>query len=212
MKEWIKLKNKALIVCCENDLNLKVFEKSHYIVGVERGCLDLIHKSILIDDAISDFDSVTKKEIQHIRDNVKNFVKLNEEKDFLDGVAAIQHVINKYNINDISIVLKPTKRMDFNLSIIELVEYYNVKIINDFSLAFKLKKGRNVLEYFRYDSFKYVSLFPLKNSIITIKNMKYCVEEMLFEKHKTVGFSNELINQLNPEIITNEEVIIIFTK
>ncbi|AKU79430.1 thiamine diphosphokinase [Spiroplasma turonicum] len=206
------MKTKALIVCSETNINISVLKDKYYIVGVERGCLDLIEKNVNIDYAISDFDSVTKKEFEVINSKCKNIFKLKAEKDTLDGVAAIEYVNNNLKVNEILFIVKPSKRVDFNLSIIELVYKYNVKILNDDSVVFKIDSGITNLEYKKFDSFNYLSLFALKDSIITLKNMKYSVKDYNLAAFSSNAFSNELKNEQDAEIISNNELMVMFTK
>ncbi|ASP27955.1 thiamine pyrophosphokinase [Spiroplasma corruscae] len=206
------MKNKALVVCCESEIDITKFSDTHYLVGVERGCLDIIKKKRKIDLAVSDFDSVTKDELKLIESNSSKLIKLDCEKDNIDGIEAMDFTTEILGVSDITAIIKPTKRIDFNLSVIELINKYNVKIINDFSILFKLKKGITELNYLQYESFTYVSLFPLEKTNITIKNMKYNVENLIIDKLSTRAYSNEMLYNVNPILEIDNDLIIIFTK
>ncbi|QHX36919.1 thiamine diphosphokinase [Spiroplasma sp. BIUS-1] len=205
------MKDKALIVISETNINLKPFEKSHFIMGIERGCLSLIEKNIRIDLAMSDFDQVTNQELESIKVNANEFIKLDSEKDFLDGIAAIKY-LKENGYKDITMVVKPSKRYDMNLTIIEYVFKHELKIINDDSIIFKIKKGINCLEFNNYQDYTYVSLFSLEDNVITIKGMKYEVEKANLEALNSFAYSNEFIPYVNGEIEVEKEAMIIMTK
>ncbi|AGR42389.1 thiamine diphosphokinase [Spiroplasma diminutum] len=205
------MKDKALIVVSKTNINLKTFENTHLMVGVERGCLDLIEKEIKIDLAISDFDQVISEELELIKENSKEFIHFNSEKDFLDGIATINH-LNSLGYNDLTMIVKPSKRYDMNLTIIEYVFKYNLKIVNDDSIIFKLKKGENKLDFDKYQDFTYVSLFSLKDNQITIKDMKYEVNEVKLDAYNSFAYSNQFKPYINGIINLKEEAMIIITK
>ncbi|SYV95467.1 Thiamine pyrophosphokinase, partial [Mycoplasma putrefaciens] len=65
---------KALIVTAETNINLEIFnDNDNFIIGVERGCLDLIKKKIKIDLAIGDFDKVDLSELELIKQTAKKY-------------------------------------------------------------------------------------------------------------------------------------------
>ncbi|WP_338984734.1 thiamine diphosphokinase [Spiroplasma endosymbiont of Diplazon laetatorius] len=205
------MKDKALIVISSTELNLKPFVENHTIIGVERGCLDLINKEIQIDIAMSDFDQVTDEELNLIKSKTKEFIQFNPEKDYLDGIATINYLREK-NYKDITMVVKPTKRYDMNLTIIEYVFKNNVRIINDDSVIFKLNIGENEIEFDKYQDFTYISLFCLKDNEISVKDMKYEVENVKLEAFNSFAYSNQFIPYVNGKIKVKEETIIIMTK
>ncbi|AUB31947.1 thiamine diphosphokinase [Spiroplasma floricola] len=202
---------KALLVISKTNINLKLFEKTHLIVGIERGCLDLIEKQVSIDISMSDFDQVTDSELKLIKEKSKEFISFNSKKDFLDGIAAIYH-LKSMNYKDITMVVNPSKRYDMNLTIIEYVFKHNLKVINDNSVIFKLNSGENSLDFNNYQDYTYVSLFSLKENIITIEGMKYEVKEANLEAFNSFAYSNEFISYVNPKIVCKEELMIIMTK
>ncbi|AUM62906.1 thiamine diphosphokinase [Spiroplasma monobiae] len=205
------MKDKALIVISKTNVNLKAFENSYLIVGVERGCLDLIEKNINIDLSMADFDQVTEEELKLIKNNSKEFNKLNPEKDFLDGIAVIEE-LKARGFKKITMVVNPSKRYDMNLTIIEYIFKHEIKIINDESVIFKLKKGQNEIEFNNFQDYTYVSLFSLKDNIITIEDMKYEVNEVELKAYNSFAYSNQFISYVNPKINLKEEAMIIMTK
>ena len=84
----------AHIVCGSPNLWLPT-TLTGYIVGVDRGALKLIEKHFDFDAAIGDFDSVSKKQRQLIKDKVKNMLELPANKDLTDCEAAVEYVVSK---------------------------------------------------------------------------------------------------------------------
>ncbi|WP_342258891.1 thiamine diphosphokinase [Spiroplasma endosymbiont of Dioctria linearis] len=205
------MKDKALIVISETNINLKNFEKTHLIIGIERGCLDLIKKDINIDIAMSDFDQVTQEELEIIKSKAKKVITFNPEKDYLDGIAAI-HYLHDKNIKDITMIVNPTKRYDMNLTIIDYVFNHNLKIFNEKSVIFKLNSGENVIDFNKYQDFTYISLFSLKDNEITIKGMKYEVKNIELKAFNSLAYSNQFLPYVDPKIAIKDEVMIIMTK
>ncbi|ALD66742.1 thiamine diphosphokinase [Spiroplasma cantharicola] len=205
------MKDKALIVISETNINLKHFQKTHLIVGIERGCLDLIKKDISIDIAMSDFDQVTQEEFQIIKSKAKKTISFNQEKDYLDGIASILYLKEK-GIKDITMIVNPSKRYDMNLTIIEYVFKHNLKIFNEQSIIFRLNAGENTIDFNKYQDFTYVSLFSLKDNKITIIGMKYEVANVELKAFNSFAYSNQFLPYVNPKIVLEEEVMVIMTK
>jgi len=75
-------KKVVLIVATPSQLNFDRYNSEQFfIIGVERGCLDLIEKKIRLDLAISDFDQVLPEELVLIKNYALQFTQLNLDKD-----------------------------------------------------------------------------------------------------------------------------------
>lgn len=203
---------KAIIVAAETKLNYDLFnQKDYFFIGVERGALDLIQKKIPMTLAIGDFDKVTKEEKKLITKHVSNVVDFPKEKDYLDGELAVKKA-QELNASQIFFVANPTKRYDKNLSIIDLVLKYNIIFFNEDSIIFLLKKGHNVLDFGQYQDKNYISFFARKLTNLSIKNMKYDVENLKLDVYENTCISNSFLPNLNAEIITDQELICILSK
>ncbi|AGR41521.1 thiamine diphosphokinase [Spiroplasma taiwanense] len=202
---------KALIIISPTNIDLKNFEKNYFIVGVERGCLELIKQNINIDLAISDFDQVSKAEKELIKLKTKEYIELNPEKYYLDGISALEE-LKKRKYDDITMIVNPSKRYDMNLSILEYVFNYNLTILNDDSIIFKLNPGKNILNFNNFQEFTYVSFFAKENLKISIKNLKYEVDDLFLIAYSTRAFSNCFIPYKNAIITLDKELIVIMTK
>ncbi|WP_338969532.1 thiamine diphosphokinase [Spiroplasma endosymbiont of Labia minor] len=202
--------NKALIVAAENNLNLSYY-KNFYKIGVERGCLDLINKNMILDLAVSDFDNVSKTEKNIIEQKAKKFIQLDTEKDFLDGEIAIQNAI-KNNCNEIIMIVKPTTRYDMNLSVFDFIFRYDVKIISENSISFKLEKGENILSFSKFQEFRYISFFSKNNTTVTIKGLKFEINSFLLEPFSTRLISNTFFENKDGCIFADNFLICVISK
>ncbi|PPE05018.1 thiamine pyrophosphokinase [Entomoplasma ellychniae] len=204
---------RVLIVCSESNINLNMFNNhNNFIIGVERGCLDLISKKIKIDLAISDFDRVLPAELAIIKDYAIKIDVQNCEKDYLDGELAILKAKEMYPNAPIVFISKQTKRYDMSLSAINLVKNYDIKFVNDETLIQKLPKGINELSFSNFEIYTYISFFAISHTKISIKNMKYNVKDFEFNSFDNKCISNALIINQNPIISTSKEIIVIASK
>lgn len=205
------MKTKFLIITCETNLDFSYYQKDYFIVGVERGCLDLIKKAINIDLAIADFDHVTEEELSTIKTNAKDFIWLDEEKDDLDGIFAVKKAY-ALGATEVVFVAKPTTRVDMNLSILELCYKYRVKFLNDQTVAFCLNAGETTLAFDKYHDYTYITFFPMHETNITITGLKYCVSDLKLLPSSTRAFSNCFVYNVDGKIKSSKPLLVIFNK
>ncbi|ATG97536.1 thiamine pyrophosphokinase [Mesoplasma lactucae] len=209
------MKNKiALIVTTKTDLNYSYYNSDKfYIVGVERGCLDLIDKNIKIDLAISDFDHVLDGELDLIKSKAKKFIQLKSDKDELDGIAAIEYVNEIIKPESIKFVSKPTKRYDMDFSVLDILnKYHNVEIFNDDSLLKRFEPGENEIIFDNHQDMTYISFFSLENNNhIQLSDLKYEYDGNL-DVFSTRCISNAFISYKNPKIKNEKPLIVVMTK
>jgi len=62
--------------------------KGNFVVGVERGCLNLIKNGMQSDVSVGDFDSVDDDEQCLIQSNAEKFIKLDTSKKMTDTAYA----------------------------------------------------------------------------------------------------------------------------
>ncbi|AVN64282.1 MULTISPECIES: thiamine diphosphokinase [Mesoplasma] len=202
-----------IIVTAKTNINLNIFNNvESFIIGVERGCLDLIDKKIKIDLAISDFDQVLDEEIEIIKSYAKKINKLSSEKDYLDGEIAIIEAKKISSTANIIFIANPTKRYDMNFSILNLIFKYGIKLINDESVIFKLNKGETELSFENFQVYTYVSFFSKVDTKITLKNLRYECENLELKAWENTCISNAIVLNKNPIIYSDDEIICIATK
>lgn len=204
------MKDKFLIVTCETKIDFKEYDETYFIIGVERGCLDLIKKNICIDLAVSDFDQINAEELKLIQSYAKEIEILKFEKDLLDGTVALETAY-KLGAKEIVFIAKPTARIDMNLSIIELCCKYRAVLLNDNSLAYCLTVGKNKIDYQQFLNYKFITLFPITPTIVSISGLKYEVLNLKLSQFSTRAFSN-CFNKKNATITTDQPIMIIFNK
>ncbi|ATQ35380.1 thiamine diphosphokinase [Mesoplasma entomophilum] len=202
-----------VIVTSKTKIDLSVFNNDQtYIIGIERGCLDLIEKNIKIDLAISDFDQVLDEELEMIKSYSKRIQILSGEKDLLDGEVAIKEAKKISSTANILFIANPTKRYDMNFSILNLIFKYGIKLLNDESVIFKIPSGKTELEFSNFQIYTFISFFSKVDTTITLKNLKYECDKLELKAWENTCISNAMVLSKNPIINTNNEIICIATK
>ena len=129
---------KALLVLY--NCNLNNFNNDYdLIIGIDRGAYNLASNNIKMDIAYGDFDSVNEAEFELIKKYSKKIVKLNPIKDLSDTYQ----VIKDYKNYDITILggIYGKRIEHFYSNLLSLINYDNIKIMDENSLIIKCKKG-----------------------------------------------------------------------
>ncbi len=158
----------AIIVCGANKVP---YDKYDYkcLIGVERGCLNILHRGLDLDVAIGDFDHVTLSEKDTIRNYAKQIVELPADKDLIDGEAAIQYAWQQ-NCKRILLICDGSE-IDFIGTLFFLASKYGVVVQNSQSYMFALQQGFNELPVLK--AYNKISFIALETAEITIKNLVY---------------------------------------
>lgn len=207
-------KKAVLIVTVPSQLNFDRYNNEQFfIIGVERGCLDLIEKKIRLDLAISDFDQVLPEELALIKNYALEFSQLNLDKDWLDGLVALETARKLFPQTPIKFVAKPTKRYDMNLSILDIMNQYDdVEIFNEHSLIKKIPAGTREIDFNNFQEMTYLSFFSLKdNNHLILENLVYPYQGTL-DVFSTRCVSNAFIAYQNPKITNSEPLVVIMSK
>lgn len=69
--------------------NKEVFNQASHIIGVDRGSLEGLHQGLSIDVAVGDFDSLTKDELDYVKQHVPIVKQYPAEKDETDTEIGI---------------------------------------------------------------------------------------------------------------------------
>lgn len=171
-----------------------------YKIGVDRGALKLIEKGIELDVAIGDFDSVTNKELQTIRDTVKKVVELPTEKDVTDCEAAIEHAVKK-GCRVIHLYGVTGARFDHQFATIVLLLKYakqdvKIIIIDNQNRMEILTAGEHV---FSVDKAKrYISFFSFEETVknLEVDHVKYPLKGYDLSADDSLCVSNEPLKNL----------------
>jgi len=178
----------AVIVIDEN-IDLSKFDLSNkYIIGVEKGALNLINSGFKDFTVISDFDSLDKQKVDKIYLNCKNIIKLNTIKDYSDTYYAYKLCDKCENI----LILGGIHglRVDHLIANINILANDNrVKFTDDFCTMFSFKDS---IITFTKSIYKYYSFYAFTKSIISLKGFKYNIEDYSLKPYDSLCLSNEL--------------------
>lgn len=193
------MKKKTIVIVAGGDLSLKLLpdiRKGDYIIGADYGAFWLLSYEVTPDEAIGDFDSVSKEEMQLITECVPLVSMYPKEKDYTDLELALERAI-QMKPKEIVIYGATGGRLDHTLAGILLLEAYkneNITIIdenNELSIIYREKKVKKITK-FSYCSFISIS----QQSMLTLKGFKYPLTRGFLNREKALGVSNEIINSI----------------
>ena len=154
------------------------------IVGVDGGCNTI--KNYSIDLAFGDFDSckgaVNAKRVYH-------YPRQKKETDLELAIEAI-----KNDVDEIIIYNATGGRLDHFLANLKLLERYSnvsITIVDEQNAISFIKAGEYILKKGEY---KYFSLIPNTESIISIDKAKYNINKVIIRKTDTFTVSNEILD------------------
>ena len=195
---------KAAIIL--KDANLINFKNEYdIIIGADRGALHAINFGIIPDISIGDFDSVTNDEYKLIESKSNKIIKLNPIKDTSDTNSAVSLV---KNYDEIYILggIKGNRIEHLFANVIDLINNPNLKMLNENSL-FETITNNN---YKVKEGYKFISIFAIEDSIISLYGFKYNLCNYLLKTNDPLCISNEIIN--NPKIdLIKGKLLIIYT-
>lgn len=196
---------KAAIIL--KDAYLNKFNKNEYdiIIGADRGALHAINNGIIPDISIGDFDSVSKEEFEIINNNSKKIIKLNCIKDTSDTNSAIR-LVKEYDEIHILGGIKGKRIEHLFSNIIDLINYPNLSLMDEDSLIEVIRDNNYKIK----DGYKFISLFSIEDSIISLNGFKYNLNKYLLKPNDSLCLSNEILD--NPKIdLEKGKVIIIYS-
>lgn len=196
---------KAAIIL--KDAYLNKFNKNEYdiIIGADRGALHAINNGIIPDISIGDFDSVSKEEFEIINNNSKKIIKLNCIKDTSDTNSAI-NLVKEYDEIHILGGIKGKRIEHLFSNIIDLINYPNLSLMDEDSLIEVIRDNNYKIK----DGYKFISLFSIEDSIISLNGFKYNLNKYLLKPNDSLCLSNEILD--NPKIdLEKGKVIIIYS-
>lgn len=180
-----------VIIFLGQNININNYDfNNKYIIGVDKGASILAEYNIMMDLAIGDFDSIADDEIDEIKKCSKKIIKLNPIKDETDTKEAIIEALKISN--DITILggIQGYRIEHFIANMFLLKKYPFVRIMDDNSLIFISSKSITI-----NDDYKYISIFPFEDSIISLKGFKYDLTDYNLKRYDDLGVSNELVSE-----------------
>lgn len=178
--------------------------KDAYIMGVDKGLEFLDREGIRPDEIMGDFDSIDKKLLsKYESDNgiIRKYFKA--EKDETDTQLAIIRATELVTgapdeFGNVYIIGAFGKRIDHLLgSFHELTFSFdrgvNIFILDEYNKAYMAPKKYSIKAKEQFGSF--VSYIPLTEEVtgLTLKGFKYPLEDYSLTIHKSLGVSNEIV-------------------
>lgn len=185
---------------------------SDYFIGLDAGSLEIIKRSIVPDISIGDFDST--KDFELIRKNSHKTIVYPSKKDETDLELALRLLDQLKGSENLSIDIYDITggRLDHEYNAYMLLSKYSkykLKIIDDKNEVIYLKEGS---ECALWRNYKYFSIFANTESIVSIKNAKYCLDNVALNTNDTYTISNEKIdNETTPIIEVKKGGVLLFT-
>lgn len=180
---------KCTIVCgYKPNINKNIKGK---IIGVDKGCLYLIKNKYKIDVAIGDFDSVSKKDYELIKNNSKKIIKLNPIKDDTDLEHALNYVKQK-RFSDVEVYGALGGRKDHEILNIKLLyqSELNITYIDNKNKIFKLDIG--TYKIYKED-YKYLSILAFMPTIVSLDKVKFKLDNRVIDANDNYTTSNEIV-------------------
>lgn len=175
-------------------------ENNDRVIGVDSGALLVVENNLSLDLAIGDFDSVTKSQLQKIKEQAQQFKQFDAEKDDTDAEIALEYAENIYDPEEIIFYNWSGGRMDHLMNLLFLVyqprfEDIIQKVVfkNTVNTIRFYKKGRYSLQKEKGKYYlAFIGMTALKG--LTLKEVKYPVSH-LNTQHPVTLVSNEMVNE-----------------
>ena len=184
--------------------------------GVDKGALYLLNKGVNPILSCGDFDSITLEQRKEVEEKSKYF-KVKNSEDLTDAEFALEHILELFEeVEVIDIYGATGRRLDHffgNILLLNNLKYNNTKIriIDDNNIITTAKKGLNSFE--RIEWYKYFSIVPIyENTVMTIKNSKYEVDNLVLTLNRPNATSNEFSSGKAIELQVSENVLVIYSK
>ncbi len=191
--------------------------KDSLVIAVDKGLESLYKLNIIPDHIVGDLDSVNATILKHYQNNPQITIhKYIPEKDYTDTDIALKLAI-KLAASNITIIGATGTRIDHMLANIHVLTYAldskipchildsnnKIYLIND---SAKLNKDEA--------HGKYISLIPLTTSVegLTLKGFKYPLNNYCLTIGKSLGISNEIIQDIATIDLKSGTLIVIESK
>ncbi len=207
---------KTLVVTGGNsnlEFTTEYFSKYSFdlIIAVDSGLEILDKLNIKPDYIVGDFDSIDKSVFKKYENGEFKIIKLNPIKDLTDTNEALNLAIEKGS-DEIYVLGGIGSRIDHTIGNIHILKEALDKdvicrIIDEKNVV-ELNNKKTVLDM--DSNFKYISLIPFTTKAIgvTLKGFKYEIENYDLEIGKSLGISNEQIEE-KAEIDLKDGILIV---
>ena len=194
----------------------KEFPSSNLWCGVDKGALYLLNNGVNPILSCGDFDSITLEQRKEVEEKSKYF-KVKSSEDLTDAEFALEHILELFEeVEEIDIYGATGRRLDHffgNILLLNNKKYHHIKIsiIDDNNIITVAKKGLNIFE--NIEGYKYFSIVPIyEDTIMTIKNSKYEVENLVLTLNRPNATSNEFKSKGDIRLEVNNNVLVMYSK
>ena len=184
--------------------------------GVDKGALYLLNKGVNPILSCGDFDSITLEQRKEVEEKSKYF-KVKNSEDLTDAEFALEHILELFEeVEVIDIYGATGRRLDHffgNILLLNNEKYNNVKIsiIDNNNIITVAHSGQNIFE--KIEGYKYFSIVPIyENTVMTIKNSKYEVDNLVLTLNRPNATSNEFSSEKAIELQVSANVLVIYSK
>lgn len=192
---------KIIIVSPTVPENIKeILPKDSYIIAVDAAVKDLHNLGIEYQLAVGDFDSLKDDSLL-----TGKVIRLNPIKDESDTAKALQIA---FEMSDDVLLIGGTEgaRKDhFIANLLMLQKYPSLVMMDAYNLIYTKPEGTYSITKKEYD---YFSIFPIENSVITLKNVKYPLDRYVMNRFDPLGLSNEIFGVAT--LIVHQGSVIVF--
>ncbi|MCF7927350.1 MAG: thiamine diphosphokinase [Candidatus Izimaplasma sp.] len=162
-------------------------EENEYLIGVDYGAVHAINSGLVLDEAVGDFDSVTRKELDMIKNHSHKLIKHPNDKDQTDSALALERAY-KQEASTIIFYGGLGKRIDHSIANINLINQPNRILITTYSKIYALSPGTHTIN----NTYKYISFFAMEDvNNLMIKSFKYELKTPVLKVNDPLCISNE---------------------
>ena len=184
--------------------------------GVDRGALYLLDKGINPLLSCGDFDSINSEQRKKVEEKSK-YIRVKDSEDLTDADFALENILELFDsVEEIDIYGATGRRLDHffgNILLLNNEKYNNVKIsiIDDNNIITLAHSGQNIFE--KIEGYKYFSIVPIyENTLMTIKNSKYEVENLVLTLNRPNATSNEFKSNEEIKLEVTNNVLVMYSK
>ncbi|MFM1533650.1 thiamine diphosphokinase [Helcococcus ovis] len=179
------------------------------IICVDKGVNYALENNINIDIAIGDFDSVSKKSIDYLKNSDIKILNFNKDKDMTDMELALDFCF-KNNCKEVYLFGATGTRYDHSISNINLLKTYSLKglkisIIDENNYIFYINESTVIKKLDRK-----ISILPTNEKcVFNLYGTKWELVNHNLKFGSSLTISNEFYNDVNIEILNGDMFVIL---